>query len=106
MLAAACNRPPPLLLQRIFSIVYVHDGVHWTAKVGEQLRGAKTTNRGGREIRTPFSDPAIVLAIFPGDPYLVVTNKGPNFGNAKSAWENPFMAGRPMWVERFAVKAN
>ena len=41
-----------------------------------------------------MSDPAVVQAIFPGDPYVVVTDKRP-IGTARSKWENPFMAGRP-----------
>jgi hypothetical protein len=51
-------------------------------------------------LETPVSDPATVLAIFPGDPFLVVTDKG--VAGVRSEWENPFMAGMPSSVARFA----
>lgn len=52
-----------------------------------------------------LSDSAQVLAIFPGNPYLVVTNYRITDG-VRSAWENPFMAGRPTSVTFFFWKAN
>jgi hypothetical protein len=100
-MADFCHRPALPPDQRIYSIVYTHDSVEWTASVGRQLRGTKTTLKRGRELRTPHSDSATVLAIFPGNPYLVVTDKGPHFGNARSQWENPFMVGQPNSVTRF-----
>src|SRR5689334_658023 len=87
-----CERPVPILNKRIYSITYVHDGSTWTATVGETLHGTfrrSTRSRGKKvEHEYPVSDPAIVLAIFPGSPYMVVTNHR-IAGNVGSRWENP-----------------
>jgi hypothetical protein len=101
-LAALCQRPVPPVNDRVRRIRFVHDGEEWIASVGERLRGEKVRTkrdkRGRRETRSPISDPATVLAIFPGDPYLVVTDKGAGSG---SHWTNPFMAGIPASVQKF-----
>jgi hypothetical protein len=93
-----CNQVVPAPNRRLYSITYVHDGIEWIATVGERLTGERhriTRSKGKKiERREPVSDPAIVLAIFPGDPYFVITNQYLN-GNNGSRWENPFMAGRP-----------
>jgi hypothetical protein len=101
-----CHCPVPSRDRRIHSITYVHDGEEWTATVGKRLEGIRLhkTRRGGRknvERDIPLSDPAVVLAIFPGSPYMVVTNHriGQSVG---SAWENPFMAGQPRSVTYFS----
>ncbi len=44
-----------------------------------------------REHSEPLRDEATVLAIFPGVPYVVVTDKGFN-PQVRSMWVNPFMA--------------
>ncbi len=44
----------------------------------------------------------MVLAIFPGTPFKVVTNHRIP-GNVRSAWENPFMAGEPKSVAYFSL---
>jgi len=104
-LAQLCRRPVPALPERVCSITYMHDGDYWTATVGEQLRGSRTRQRQRRgrkvPVTTPLADEATVLAIFAGDPYLVVTNARP-LGGARSAWVNPFMAGRPESVQHFS----
>lgn len=104
-----CDRPVPTAAERIYSITYVHEGDHWTATVGKTLSGtgrAKKTQRGSPSERPRFlSDPARVLAIFPGNPYLVVTNYR-IAASVRSAWENPFMAGRPTSVTYFFLKAD
>ena len=101
-----CKCPVPTLEKRIFSITYVHDGEEWTATVGESLRGTRlrTSRSGGRktERTSHLSDPAIVLAIFPGSPFMVVTNHR-IAGNVGSAWENPFFVGRPTSISYFSV---
>jgi hypothetical protein len=84
----------------------MHDGEEWTATVGERLRGSKlrkTRRRGiGSIERTvPLSDPAVVFAIFPGYPYMVVTNHGIG-QSVGSAWANPFMAGEPRRITLFS----
>lgn len=83
--------------RRVASIAFTHDGAEWTATVGEQLRGSITKRRrrkaGTVDVTMPLSDPATVLAIFAGKPYLVVTNARP-LSDLVSGWVNPFMAGR------------
>ena len=102
-----CSRTVPAMDRRIYSITYVHDGEEWTATVGEPLRGIRhrtSRSRGKKIERTVhLSDPAVVLAIFPGDPYMVVTNQR-LAGNVGSAWENPFLAGRPESITYFSAK--
>jgi hypothetical protein len=104
--AAWCSRPVPDLGARIYSITWIHNGEQWTATVGERLHGTKqqfARTRGRRvEHTVPLSDPALVLAIFPGVPFFVVTNHR-IVGNIGSAWENPFMAGSPTSVVRFSA---
>jgi hypothetical protein len=101
-----CNRAIPNLENRIYSITYVHDGEEWTATVGEPLRGKRfriTHSRGVRmEREQPISDPAVVLAILTGVPYIVVTNHGIGGRSVGSAWENPFFAGHPKSVTYFS----
>jgi hypothetical protein len=102
--ARRVGRKVPSLAERVYSIEYRHDGIDWTATVGKPLRGTKTETRrskhGVTERQQPVSDPAIALAIFPGDPYIVVTNQG-IVGNVGSRWANPFFAGRPTSVTPF-----
>ena len=103
--AEACRAAVPPRERRIYSITYVHDGEEWTATVGKELRGVRrrTVRRRGQstEQETRVSDPALVLAIFAGYPYMVVTNAGIDPG-VRSAWVNPFMAGQPRSVTYFA----
>jgi hypothetical protein len=104
--AGMSRRPVPKMAERIYSITYVHDGVKWTATVGEHLRGVRLPNQHSRSKKAqreePVSDPARVLAIFAGVPYMVVTNHR-LVGNVRSAWENPFMAGQPISVTYFSA---
>lgn len=102
-----CGVSPPPLDKRIYSIVFGHDGEIWTATVGETLRGERTRTssvRGKKVERiTHVSDPALVLAIFPGSPYQVVTNHNvPE--NVGSRWVNPFLAGPPKSITHFGGK--
>jgi hypothetical protein len=68
----------PAMSSRVYSITYTHDGEEWTATVGEPLKGVryKTSRVKGKKIERVLrlSDPAVVLAIFPGNPYIVITN--------------------------------
>jgi hypothetical protein len=74
----------------------VGEPLHGTKRVVSRSRGKKVEHL--KEVR----DPAIVLAIFPGDVvYDVVTNHRLE-GDVRSAWENPFMAGRPTSVTFFS----
>lgn len=99
---AGCEPPPPG--QRVRSIAFAaQDGARWVAEVGEELRGVRTTQqlrRGELIERTEtLSSPTLVLAVYPGDPYVVVTDARPITG-ASSEWANPFTA-RPEEVTRF-----
>jgi hypothetical protein len=93
--------PPPG--ERVYSITYVHNGEEWTATVGERLCGKRytvTKSKGQQFERTQsVSDPALVLAIFPGSPFVIVTNHR-IAGNVGSKWENPFFAGAPSCVKK------
>lgn len=99
-----CRTSVPAPDTRVYSIEWIHDGDEWIATVGENLRGRRelTKHRRGQPIVTssPLSDAALVLAIFPGNPYLVVTDAHP-LGAAPSAWVNPLMAGMPKAVQLF-----
>lgn len=94
-LAAGATCPTPAPDRRIESMTFMHDGVEWTATVGQQLRGVKTVKRRrqGRtvEVKEPQSDRANVVAIFAGAPYRVWLD-APPLGINRTAWMNPFMA--------------
>ena len=98
--AKMCRSAVPSFDKRIYSITYMHDGVEWTATVGESLRGTgrKTVRRRGQKIEqtTSHSDPATVRAIFAGVPYMVVTD------GFQTRWANPFLAGKPQYVTYFS----
>ena len=98
---AGCEPAP--LAQRVRAIRFVQDGVRWTAEVGEELRGERTTQqlrRGELIERTEVLTSATrVLAVYPGTPHVVVTDAQPITG-APSEWANPFPA-RPEAVTRF-----
>ncbi len=51
------------------------------------------------------SDAAVVLATFPGTPYVVVTDGG-KAANAPTRWPKVVAAGRPVVVERFRADAD
>lgn len=107
--AQLCGRPIPPVAERLYGIKWVHDGQEWVAEVGQRLRGVERRMRQRRgqrtEVSTPLRDPATVLAIFPGNPYYVVTDHFPGRGLA-SRWANPFMAGRPTSTVRFTPPAD
>ena len=106
ILANMALRPAPELSQRIYSITFTHKGEEWKATVGKQLHGVRrrTVTSGGTSFvqEHPVSDPASVLAIFAGVPYVVVTDHGLH-RNVGSKWENPFMAGLPKSVTSFST---
>lgn len=100
-LAKACGSPVPPIGQRIYSVSYVHDGERWTATVGERLKGTRHKIIRHRKTKTkteydiPLHDCAVVVAIFPGVPYRVVTDSCLTNGGGPSHWENPFLVGSP-----------
>jgi hypothetical protein len=85
----------------IYSITYMHDGVEWTATVGETLRGKgyRIVRRRGQkmQIETSHGDTATVRAIFAGVPYMVVTD------GFRTQWANSFLAGEPRHVRYFSA---
>lgn len=127
LIAEKCGRPVPA--QRVYSITFRHDSDYWSATVGEKLTGSKTqqvgppdekdepvepdetdepdekdeTDEAGNstEQTTQLSDKATVVAIFPGTPYLVVTDSGIISGG-RTNWENPFYAPAPTSVTYFS----
>ena len=105
-LASLCNTKIPDVGKRIYSITFVHDGEEWIATVGEKLYGYKLKRKKTRysgstsERFGSLNDSAIVLAIFPGNPFYVVTDSGSK-EDRPSMWVNPFMAGKPEIVKYF-----
>jgi hypothetical protein len=74
-IAKGCECDVPPEGKRVFSIGFEHGGIVWIATVGKNLRGRKHKEDGRwRDIR----DTALVLAIFPGEPYCVVIYPGSN----------------------------
>ena len=90
---AGCEPAPPG--ERVRSITFTYDGAQWTAEVGEELHGVRTTQqlrRGELVERTEqLSSASRVLAVYPGRPFTVVTDAQPITG-APSEWANPFTA--------------
>ncbi len=79
--------------QRVHSIAFTQDGAEWVAEVGEELSGRRTTQqlrRGELVERTEhLSSSSRVLAVYPGTPFVVVTDAQPITGTP-SEWANPF----------------
>jgi len=103
-LAAGCGREVPLSSDRIHEIHWTQDSDSWVAVVGETLRGqrVRVRRRGGDyiEISDPLHDPATVRAIFPGTPFMVVTDAR-RLGSFVSYWNNPFAAAQPTHIVKF-----
>jgi hypothetical protein len=89
--------------ERLRAITFTADGARWEAEVGAELRGRRTTQRLRRgellEHTEELRSATRVLAIYPGDPVVVVTDAQPITG-AASEWANPFTA-TPDSVTRF-----
>ena len=94
-LAEFAGCPPAPADRRVNAITFESDGARWTAAVGEELRGLRTTRqlrRGELRERTEhLSSSTMVLAVYPGTPFVVVTDASPITG-APSEWANPFTA--------------
>lgn len=90
---AGCEPAPPG--QRVQSISFTHGGAEWVAEVGEELSGRRTTQqlrRGELIERTEtLTSTSRVLAVYPGTPFVVVTDAQPITGTP-SEWANPFLA--------------
>ena len=97
-IAKDCNRVVPPIGNRIYSISFEHDGILWTATVGEHLRGRKYMKVKGKDtVEWHIGDPALILAIFPTVPYCVVT-----YSNGRSHFGHIFYA-TPAGVELFST---
>ena len=103
-LATKCGMQPPRGADRVYSIVFESQGDEWTATVGEALRGVRIRRerKKGKQLERAehLRDRAVVLAIFPGTSYRVVTTHGAARG---SAFPNPIEAGSPRSVTRFSA---
>lgn len=84
---------------RIYSMTWRHDGVVWTATVGETLTGVETVTIGrGRDRKyreVPRSTNDTVMAIFPGAPGLIVHD------DKSKRWANPILTGEAIETVRF-----
>jgi hypothetical protein len=97
-IAESCVREVPPIGRRIYSISFEHDGIVWTATVGEHMRGRKRVIVRGKEtVEWNIGDPALILAIFPRVPYCVVTSS-----MGKSHFGQIFYA-TPSGVELFST---
>ena len=103
-LARFAGRVAPQLSERVYSITFDHQGGEWRAAVGETLTGVgrKRVHSKGTTVERemPLRDAALVLAIFHGASYLVVTDSRP-IGRVRSALQNPFRTSAPTSVTRF-----
>lgn len=107
VVAQLAERAPRPHGQRVESITFRSDGETWTATVGEELRGTRTTmvRRGGRQVEHTerLYGRSRVLGIFDGSPAVVVLDKA--LGLSRSEWEPVFFAGSPSAVRFFDAPA-
>lgn len=98
-MAAVADAAPLPLDDRIYSMTWRHDGVVWTATVGQTLRGLElvTVGRGRarREREVARSTNDIVLAIFPGEPGRIVHD------NKSRVWNLPIHTGQAIQTTKF-----
>lgn len=103
---AGCFAAPPRE-ERIASVSFAHNGEEWTAEVGKRLYGKRSDGlmlNGQQLIREhETDDPAVVLAIFPGNPYVVITDGG-KAEQRISRWSDRFTVGRPFHVAYFGQR--
>ena len=85
--------------RRIYSMTWKHDGVVWTATVGEQIRGIATIVKGRGRDKTyrevPRSTNETVWAIFAHVPFLIAHD------GAGRYWNWPILAGEPSRIVYF-----
>ena len=101
-LAQQCERAVPAPGARVCSISFERSGITWIARVGERLRGRKPIRFKRKETGQwrDIRDTALVLAIFPGEPYIVVTYPGGN-----SHFRGNRLYATPTGVELFSLEA-
>lgn len=89
-LASMAQQRVPALGKRVYSIHYTYNDEQWTSTVGERCTCVRYLTVGSVPRAQMFSDRFLVLAIFPGDPYTIVTDDLP--GNpVPSERANPFI---------------
>ena len=102
--ASVCDCPVPSREKRIYSITYDHDGITWTATVGETLTGIswETVRRQGQKLEQPLShnNSAVVLAIFPGVSYKMVTDR------SNPPLAHPALVGQPRSARYFSSETD
>ena len=90
---AGCEPAPPG--RRVQANELAFEGAAWVAQVGAELAGRRTTRRLRRgellEHTETLGSATRVLAIYPGMPFVVVTDAQP-ITAAPSEWANPFTA--------------
>jgi hypothetical protein len=94
------NRAVPPIGERVYSISFESDGTLWVAKVGERLKGRKAKLVKGKNVGWEewwFDDPAYVLAIFSGSPFIVVVLPDPH-----SHFRDQAIGATPIGIELFA----
>jgi hypothetical protein len=95
-MAEKCDKIAPGPRGRVYSISFVHERVVWVATVGKHLKGHRPGHRATARL---IEDPAMVLAIFPGTSYIIVTDALHTTG---SNFQNIFF-GTPVEVEYFSL---
>jgi hypothetical protein len=90
-LARFAGASVPVPEARLRAVQWENNGEVWEAAVGELLVRVKPAPR--------VQDSASVMAIFPGDPYLIVTSAQP-LTSLRSSWNNPISAGVPPQVRK------
>jgi hypothetical protein len=90
-LARFAGASVPVPGARLWAVQWESDGEVWEATVGELLVRVTPLPR--------VQDGAAVMAIFPGDPYLIVTSAQP-LTSLRSGWHNPISAGVPPQVRK------
>jgi hypothetical protein len=95
-MAAKNERNVPCMGKRVYAITFELESAIWAATVGEQLCVRKKQVQGGIMSERPVKDSALVLAIFPPDPYCVVADLASN-----SRFVSPFIVTSPTAIECF-----
>jgi len=90
-LARFAGASVPVPEARLWTVQWEYNGEVWEATVGELLVRVKPTPR--------VQDSAAVMAIFPGNPYLIVTSAQP-LTSLRSSWNNPISAGIPPQIRK------
>jgi hypothetical protein len=99
-MAKKVDRPVPPPGARVYAISFEHDGILWIATVGETLKGCAPVHRNCEEAEMQvIEDTALILAIFAGLPYCVITA---GCANIPSHFANPFYAD-PKGIELFGL---